>query len=231
MAELARDEQETRAVGALLSLIKKRQYEPGDRLPSERELAERFSIGRGALREALAKLENMRFIERRPNSGIFLSSSPHTTSLETLVLYADLGVPLDRHVNSECVEVRRIIEVQAIRLACERRTDADLTQLRTTNAAFLDACAQPIVASEIDYQFHINIFRGTHNDILLRLVTPFYFISRTRRERFFADAERCKISHAQHVEMIKAIDRRDAERAESLMATHIGRVERYFDDD
>jgi GntR family transcriptional regulator, transcriptional repressor for pyruvate dehydrogenase complex len=229
MPDVARDEQESRAVGALLALIRKRQYEPGDRLPSERELAERFSIGRGALREALAKLENMRFIERRPNSGIFMSPEPHATSLETLVLYADLGLPLERRVNSECVEVRRIIEVQAIRLACERRTDADLTQLKSANAEFLEACAKPTIASDMDYQFHIAIFRATQNDILVRLVTPFYFISQVRRERFFADAERCKISQAQHAEMVKAIERRDSERAEKLMAAHIGRVEQYFD--
>lgn len=229
--DAARDEQESRAVGALLSLIKRRQYEPGDRLPSERELAERFSVGRGALREALAKLENMRFLERRPNSGIFLAADPHTTSLETLVLYADLGLPLERRVNAECVEVRRIIEVQAIRLACERRTEEDLERLKTNTELFAEAYEASTVASELDYQFHINIFRSTHNDILLRLVTPFYIIARTRRERFFGNADRCKVSHSQHVEMLRAIEKRDNDLAGTLMSSHIGRVERYFDDE
>ena len=121
--------------------------------------------------------------------------------------------------------------MQAIRIACERRTDADLANLRANTETFLKACAQPTVVSELDYRFHIGIFRATQNDILLRLVTPFYFISRTRRERFFADPTRCQVSHKQHVAMLDAIVLRDADEAERLMATHIGRVEHYFDDD
>ena len=144
------------------------------------------------------------------------------------MLYADLGLPLDPRVNSECVEVRRIIEVQAIRLACERRTEDDLAHLHANTKEFLKACATPTIASDLDYRFHIGIFRATQNDILLRLVTPFYIISRTRRERFFDDPARCKISHKQHLQMLDAITRRAAGQAEKLMASHIGRVEQYF---
>jgi GntR family transcriptional repressor for pyruvate dehydrogenase complex len=226
--EMDSDEQE-RVPGAVLSLIEHRRYEPGDRLPSECELAERFSVGRRALREALAKLENMRLIERRKNSGVFLTRSPHMTSLETLVLYSDLGLPQDKRVNAECVKVRRIIEVQAIRLACERRSEEDITKLKQTNSAFSETSAGPLITSALDYEFHIDIFRATRNAVLLRLVTPFYMISRTRRELFSAEPARCRASHKQHVGMVRAIQERDADRAEALMVKHIGRVERYFD--
>src|SRR3546814_5778611 len=68
----------------IIKLIEKRQYEPGERLPSERELAERFKTGRGVIREALTILENLRYLEKRPNSRIYMSSRPGRISLEAL---------------------------------------------------------------------------------------------------------------------------------------------------
>ena len=58
------------AIGKILSFIRERRYQPSERLPSERDFAEKFDTSRGAVREALAALEAMRVIERRPNSGI-----------------------------------------------------------------------------------------------------------------------------------------------------------------
>ena len=62
-------------IAQIFALVDKRNYEPGDRLPSERELAERFAVGRGAIREALSTLETVRYLERRPHSGIFLTKT------------------------------------------------------------------------------------------------------------------------------------------------------------
>lgn len=217
-----------RVVGEILNLIVRRQYEPGERLPSERDLAERFSVGRTTIREAITTLESMRYVERRPGSGIFLSKDPNSASLETLVLYSDLGLPIEPKVNAEVVEVRRILEVQAIALACERRIESDLDRLRATLATFEDNDDFVESAVKYDYDFHMDIFRSTHNDILVRLVNPFYIMARTRRSVFFRDRERRRVSHSQHLEMLTAIERREKENAMKLMAGHIGRVERYF---
>ena len=75
------------AVSKILSFIRERRYQPSERLPSERDFADRFSTSRGAVREALATLEAMRVIERRPNSGIYLRHSEES-SIEALVLHA-----------------------------------------------------------------------------------------------------------------------------------------------
>ena len=61
-------------VSALALFFLQRKYEPGERVPSERELAERFKTGRGVVREALAYLEALRVIDRRAKSGIYMSS-------------------------------------------------------------------------------------------------------------------------------------------------------------
>lgn len=216
-----------RVVSEFVALIESRHYAPGERLPSERDLAERFAVGRGVIREATTTLESMRYIVRRPNSGLFLRSEPDATSIEALVLFSDLGLPLEPDVIADCSEVRRIIEVQAIVLACSRRDRSDLHVLRSSLADFGEAIGSERVAS-LDYEFHMSIFRATHNNILVRLVTPFYMMAKNRRAVFFADIDRCKASHSQHIEMVNAIESRDADDAARIMTDHIGRVEKHF---
>lgn len=228
LAPADREEQGSRVVSELVTLIERRQYLPGERLPSERDLAERFSVGRGVIREALTVLESMRYLERRPNSGLFLCRRPDATSLEALVLFSDLGLPLERKVVSQCIEVRRLIEVQATRLACVRRTDSDLKELRATHEEFHASIDDSAKVADLDYEFHMGIFRATHNDVLVRLVTPFYIMSRHRRAAFFAEKTRCQTSHIHHAKLVQAIENRDEAAAESVMAAHIGRVEEYF---
>jgi GntR family transcriptional repressor for pyruvate dehydrogenase complex len=63
---------------------------------------------------------------------------------------------------------------------------------------------------------------------LVRIVNPFYIMSKERRLVFFADQQRRKISHKQHMAMTKAIRDKDSAASTKLMATHIGRVEKYF---
>ena len=222
-----RDDGVDRVVSKTIAFIKLRGYLAGERLPSERDFAERFSVSRGAVREALTKLQAMRIIERRASSGIFLGREPENASLEALVLTHDLGIPLDNRDIHELMEVRRLLEVQAIRLACDRRTDADLDALDgvlvTTEAEI--AARRPI--AEQDYRFHMMIFRATQNTILVRVVNPFYLLSRNRRRNFFKDVVRGQTSHVQHVAIVAAIRARNADMSAELMAQHIGRVEHF----
>lgn len=224
-----RPEQGPRVVAEIVTLVEQRQYLPGERLPSERDLAERFSVGRATVREAVTTLESMRYLERRRGSGIFRARQPDSASVEALVLFSDLGLPLDPKTNADVVEVRRIIEVQAIGLACERRQAVDLDRLEATLARYHDGDSFADDAPEYDQDFHLAIFRATQNDVLVRLVTPFYIMAKTRRVVFFKDCERRRVSHAQHLGMLKSIRGRDKDKAMAQMTAHIGRVEKYFE--
>jgi len=221
-------EQSSRVVAEILTLIEQRRYLPGERLPSERDLAERFAVGRATIREAVTTLESMRYLERRPGSGIFRCQEPESASLETLVLFSDLGLPVDPKTNAQALEVRRIIEVQAIGLACERREDVDLERLRKTLARFRDDDSFANDAPQYDHDFHMDIFRATHNDILVRLVAPFYIMSKARRIVYFKDRDRRRVSHEQHLQLLGSIEKRDKKAAMEQMSAHIGRVEQYF---
>lgn len=218
----------SRIVSDIVSLIKQRGYEPGDRVPSEREFAERMNVGRAQVREAMSTLESMRYIERRRGSGVFLCKETDATSLDALVLFAGMGLPIEHSVNEQCIEVRRLIEVQGIQLACVRRTEKDLERLDEVLSIYRDDDAFSEEASGYDYAFHLAIIKATQNDILVRVINPFYMMSHKRRQIFFHDRDRRATSHQQHIELVEAIRRQDVGIAERLMASHIGRVETYF---
>lgn len=214
---------------ALVRLIDQRNYAPGERLPSERELAERFGVGRGVVREVLSVLEGLRYLERRPNSGIYLNVAPERISLETLTLFSGLDLALSTEQLAQTMEVRRIIEVQAVILAAQRRTDEDIANIGGIVERFDEAVDNSIESvANLDYEFHMAIFRATHNLVLMQLVSPFYIMSENRRLLFFRDKERSRASNEQHKQIFSALADQDAERAKAVMTDHIGRVERHY---
>ncbi len=225
---LGREDERSDLIGRLLTFVAERRLGPGERLPSERELAERFAVGRNAVREAIAVLETVRVVERRPNSGIYLRTQERDGSLEALVLRADLGVPLTAAEVTELIDLRRILELQGTELACERRQDEDLRAIE----AALEHGARAIAAgdnfADADAEFHLAVASATRNRVFLRLVNSFYLLSRTRRRTFFADGSRATGSQAGHRAMAAAIAAADAPRAVELMRGHLKGAERYW---
>lgn len=207
--------------GRILSFISAQRFAPGERLPSERDLADAFKVSRTAVREALATLEAMRVIERRPNSGIYLSSNPARGSFESLVLRSDLGLPLDRAEMLQAMEMRFILDVQAIELACARRTEADLQALRDILATAEARLAAGEDIMNVDEAFHLCIVAATHNDVFVRIVHAFFRLSRARRQAYFADRTRSLRSHREHCAILRALESGDAARGVVLMRRHI----------
>ena len=213
-------------VARLLPFLLMRRYEPGERVPSERELAERFKVSRGQIREGLSFLEALRVVERRAKSGIYMADGH--TSVEALALCAQLGIPLTAGDVQETSEMRHIHEVAAIRLACERRSDENLDRLRDILTAEAAHVAAGESMSEDDRLFHGEIVRATQNGVFARMVTIFYAMTRQQRAVYFRDAARGRQSHAEHVLMFAAIDRRDSAAAADLMAAHLQGADSYW---
>jgi len=209
------------AVSGILSLIREHRSEAGDRLPSERDLADRFGVTRNTIREALSVLESMRVVERRPNSGVYVKDIRMESSVDLLVLQADLGLPGSTDESLQAMEFRCMLEVQAIRLACRRRSDSDLEKMRQILqlADRRIADGQPI--NEEDEAFHMAIAAATKNTILGRILTVFYLMYRSRRMVYFSDKERSQRSQLHHHEMYNAIDARNATEAAGIMKLHL----------
>ncbi|WP_368041401.1 FadR/GntR family transcriptional regulator [Cupriavidus taiwanensis] len=119
----------TNVIAGILAYLQDRRLQQGDRLPSERDLAERLGVGRNAVREALATLVTLRVVESRPNSGVYLRHMSRESSFEALVLLTDIGATPTPTEITETMEVRAHLKLLAVSLACQRRTDEDLARI------------------------------------------------------------------------------------------------------
>lgn len=119
---------------------------------------------------ALAVLETLRMVERRPNSGIYLRSVERHGSIEAMVLQAELGVPLAEAEVREVVELREIMEVQGICLAARRRHEDDIQRLDTILAEGARLASLGENLADYDAAFHLAIVEATGNHVFLRVV-------------------------------------------------------------
>jgi len=196
------------------------------RTPSERELAEHFSVSRGQIRETLAILEAMRIVERRAKSGIYLTT--RQASVEAMALFARAGVPLDPIQIYETVELRKIHEIKAAELACSRATEENFARLRE----ILDVSEQRIANGEglakEDRDFHLEIVRATQNSVFYKICSVYYVMGEQRLPIYFNDPKRNRQSHADHVQIYEALRRRDGNLAQALMNAHLQGAESYW---
>ena len=196
------------------------------RTPSERELAEHFSVSRGQIRESLAILEAMRIVERRAKSGIYLTT--RQASVEAMALFARAGVPLDPVQIYETVELRKIHEIKAAELACSRATDENFDSLRDILAASEERLALGEGLAKEDRDFHLEIVRATKNSVFHKVCSVYYMMGEQRLPIYFADPERGRKSHLEHLQIFDALKRRDGNLAQALMSSHLQGVESYW---
>jgi DNA-binding GntR family transcriptional regulator len=174
---------------------------------NEAELAERFGMGRGPLREALRHLEGIRLVKRIPNAGARV-------------------VVLDHKTMADLYEVREALEGMACRIAATQMTTLEISQL----SALLDQHEQQIkqehgkmyFQSEGDLDFHYQIVRGSRNAMLMDMLgSEQYQLLRMCRYRTSRNAQRTNPALQQHRQIVDALAQRDGELAELLMRRHI----------
>ena len=215
-------------VRSILAYLQERNLQPGDRLPSERALAEKLGVGRNALREALATLTTLRVVEARPNSGFDLRRVSTESSFETLVLLADMGSSPTPTEIAETVEVRAALEQVAVRLACTRRDDDDLKRLHAINESTERMLRENGNISEDDTAFHLALVGASHNSVLVRVLNAFYRMTALRRKAVFASREHGRASARDHRKLVDAIERRDIDQAQELIRRHMERARNYW---
>lgn len=215
-------------IAGIIHYLKERNLQPGDRLPSERDLAERLGTGRNAVREALATLVTLRMVESRPNSGIYLRHVERESSFEALVMLADMGATPTPTDISETLEVRAHLEALAARLACQRRVENDLIRLQQilSNTEALLSDGGNIV--ELDTEFHIALVDASHNSVLVRVLNAFYRFTAKRRSIHFADLKQAAVSLKDHRKLVDLIRQQDEVKAVALATKHMNRAATYW---
>lgn len=181
----------------------------------ETELAARYGVSRGPLREAIRRLEARKLLERIPHVGA------RVASLEV----ADL---------IEMYRVREALEGMAARLAAEQMTDAEVAglwevlRLHEQQPDLREDTAYFQHAGDLD--FHYRVIQGSHNRTLVDLlIGEIYHLVRRYRYQVSTTANRPQKALREHQRIAEAIEARDGEMAELLMRRHIGRAREHLE--
>jgi GntR family transcriptional repressor for pyruvate dehydrogenase complex len=208
-------------VRQIRGLIGDGHLKSGDRLPPERDLAERFRVSRTSVREALRTLESLGLIEIRAGEGAFVRE----ISVEALIEPLALVILTQREVISELYEARRLLEPPIAGLAALRATGEEVGEM----ARILDEQAREVAARRTglaqDAAFHTAIAHSSHNRAITRIVTALMDVLRETREESLHTPGRPERSHEDHRRILAAIQARDAAGAHRAMLDHLVAVE------
>lgn len=209
-------------------LVAEGHVKAGDRLPSERDLAERLQVSRASVREALSALEMMGLLEIRSGEGTYIKQ----VNIESVVAPLAWVLSMEKDTVLELLEVRKILETQAAVLAAERAEAEELQEMREA----LEEMKRDLEAGRLgdapDHSFHYAIARATKNKILIRLMNA---ISDTMQQTL--KASRTKLYegegmperlYKEHEGIFKAIEAKSAEQAQTLMLEHLQGVEKEY---
>lgn len=191
---------------------------PGDRLPSERDLAEQFGVSRVTVRQALSVLQAMGLIDSRVGNGTFARGQGATvTALGSMI----------RHRGSllEQLELRRLVEPEVARLAAIRATDANVAEFATHIDAQRAKMRAGVAFVDEDSALHLAIARSSGNSLLVRMIESIHELLRSTREHSLQTQSAMASSLAGHLKIIDAIQRHDERAAHRAMLNHVREVE------
>lgn len=202
----------------LQGLISDGTLKPGDRLPSERELAGRFRVGRGYVREAIQRLEFYGILKTYPNTGTIVASLG-VKALDGLISNI---LALDRNDLQSLLETRALLEIHSAWLAAQRATDDEIAVLEKLHGEFRLQVEAGRVGLEEDISFHFKIAECSRNSVLRSLISlvSTEIIDVAQRYQTFRDG-RVNQSLEEHATVLQYLRRRDPDRAASAMAAHM----------
>lgn len=205
---------------------------PGERLPPERELAERMNVSRPSLRDAIGALQDRGLLAARPGAGIFVADVLGSAFAPALT---DLFARHDEAV-FDYLSFRRDLEGLAAERAARLASDTDLAVVNTVFEKM--EAAHPKRNSEeearLDAQFHMAITEASHNVIMLHMMRSMYQLLRDgvfyNRQIMFKQRTTRQSLLDQHRAINDALQAREPDAARAAVHAHLDYVERALQD-
>lgn len=188
----------------------------GERLPSEREMAERYGVSRPVVREAMRGLVERNLVEVIPGRGAFVRAARATDAAP------GMDVLFRRHQATarDLVEARTMLECTAAALAASRAKPADMAAMEDALDRF-DRAADVVGRARFDLAFHLAIVGAAHNPVVATMFGAITAPATEMMLRSLADARVAAISLPRHRAIHEAIRERDPERARAEMGEHL----------
>lgn len=213
----------------IIKLINQGEFRHGDRLPSERELAEMMGVSRGSIREALSTLQAAGIVVTKTGAGTFVNEDmlSQKNEMRALANVFQSENPID------ILEVREAIESKGAFLAAENRTNEDIENIKNALLKQKELATKGQEPTEADKMFHMAIAVASHNAVLIEMVeyiqslmekTFWVMLMNNLGQLMAHDQNFSEYYLTEHEGILNAIIEQDSEKAHSLMIKHLHNV-------
>lgn len=196
------------------------QHLPGDRLPPERDIAERFSVSRSVVREALIMLELEKVVEVRKGSGVYVLTPPGEASS----LYSDSG-----YGPFELLQARQLLESEVAAFAAIQATKTDILKMRDAIELEKSFVMKGIIDESADELFHTLLAQASQNSVLANMVYELWQVRKHSPmwqglHQHMGDQNYSELWLNDHQQILQAILRREPKAAKQAMWQHLENV-------
>lgn len=207
----------------LKNLLLRGEWMPGEKMPSENELAQMFEVSRITVRQALQKLNVLGMVETRLGEGSFVRESDPGDSMNALLP----TMMFNQASLYQVEEFREIVEVDSVKLAVLRAEQEDIVQLRKIYRKMQQSVGKPREFGAADLEFHMKLGQMTQNALVVKTQDILYSTLLEARDDI---VERMGYEPGlyYHAQLLEAIEQRDSRRARQIMKEHLRYNKNFF---
>jgi len=198
-----------------------KKLKPGDKLPSERELAEALDVSRSSIRDAIRGLELMGLVEPRQGAGTIVRE----VSTDTLVNPFASILKQKQALVGELLDFRKMLEPPLAARAATHASADEISEMEEILQRQEKRLSRGETTIAEDAEFHYSVALASGNSVVLKVLDILMDLLRDSRERSLQVEGRPQKSLAGHRRILAAIKRHDAEAAKAAMRRHIEDVE------
>lgn len=209
-------------------LINYKHLQPGDKLPAERVLSEKYKVSRRSVRAAILKLESYGILKSIPQSGTFVANIGNIAMNGMIEYILDLDIPDFKAL----VEIRVLLELKAVRLAAVNRSEQDLSKIKEALEAHVNKLSSGQNAVQEDLLFHLAIAKASGNaalNMFMIAITPQIIIDFKKYHICYDELDELRIK--EHTEIYEAIKDQNPELAEIKLKEHFKMLYEYCNND
>ncbi len=212
-----------RVAGQIEKRILDGELRSGDRLPTERDLAEQFHVSRTAVREAMKILAQKGLVDMRPGRGTIVINGAGAAMQNSidLLMRMQLG---EVGGSDNLVEVRRILEVEIAALAAARATEKDIAAMGKAIRMMDENMSDADAFIAADNTFHEALAQATQNALIFTLIHSIVNLLSAQRKHIFAVEGGPQRGQLHHKRILESVIRRDPEAARVAMGSHLLQV-------
>lgn len=207
-------------VAQLQLLVTGGELQPGDKLPSERELCRMFQVGRSSVRDAVRHLQTLGIVRSRHGGGTVVQD----LSPEAIVTPLATMLTRRRGLVQELMDVRAIVEPPLAQRAALNASRDDLLRLRAIVLRQEGHLRAGELSIDEDAEFHAIIARVAGNRVMLSVLDVLMNLLAETRSRALQGRGRSVRSASAHRKILRALERRDPAAAEDAMRAHIAGI-------